>query len=53
MVFGGLGLAGAFTLFLTPAVYVLLAGLSKPRSEAGERLERELAAAEQSVSAAE
>ncbi|MEJ2116891.1 MAG: efflux RND transporter permease subunit [Alphaproteobacteria bacterium] len=38
VVFGGLGLAAVFTLFLTPAVYVLIAGLSKPRASASEEL---------------
>ena len=46
VVFGGLGLAAVFTLLLTPAIYVLLAGLARPRSEAGARLAEELAAAE-------
>ncbi|MEM6623793.1 MAG: efflux RND transporter permease subunit [Pseudomonadota bacterium] len=45
VVFGGLGLAAAFTLFLTPAVYALIAGISRRRAEAGEALEREIAAA--------
>lgn len=42
VVFGGLGLAAGFTLFLTPAVYVLIAGLSRPRAAAGAALDREL-----------
>ena len=45
VVFGGLGLATVFTLFLTPAVYALVAGLARPRAAAGARLDRELAAA--------
>lgn len=45
VVFGGLGLAGLFTLYFTPALYVLVAGFSKPRGKAAERLEEELAAA--------
>ena len=44
VVFGGLGLAAAFTLFLTPAAYALVAGLSRPRASAGAQLERELGA---------
>ena len=44
--FGGLGMAAVFTLFLTPTVYVLLARLVRPRNDATERLERELNAAE-------
>lgn len=43
VVFGGLGLAGLFTLFLTPAVYVLFAKYSKPRSHEQELLIDELA----------
>ena len=46
VVFGGLGLAAVFTLLLTPAIYVLFAGLARPRSEPGARLAEELAAAE-------
>ena len=38
VVFGGLGLAAVFTLFLTPAVYTLVAPLSKPRANASEEL---------------
>jgi hydrophobic/amphiphilic exporter-1 (mainly G- bacteria), HAE1 family len=44
VIFGGLGLATVFTLFLTPAAYALVAGLSRPRAEAGARLEKEMAA---------
>lgn len=43
---GGLGIATVFTLFLTPVVYLLLAGLTRPRSAAEARLERELREAE-------
>ncbi len=46
VVFGGLGLAAAFTLFLTPAFYVLLARLVRPRNDVQLRLENELQAAE-------
>lgn len=45
VIFGGVGLAVVFTLFLTPVVYLLLAGLARPRAHQGEQLERELAAA--------
>lgn len=45
VIFGGLGLAAVFTLFLTPAVYVLVAGLARPRAAAGDALDAELAAA--------
>ncbi|MGF1447002.1 MAG: efflux RND transporter permease subunit [Pikeienuella sp.] len=45
VVFGGLGLAAVFTLFLTPALYALLAGLSRPRGAATAALQSEIAAA--------
>ncbi|MEO1457903.1 MAG: efflux RND transporter permease subunit [Pseudomonadota bacterium] len=43
VIFGGLGLAAVFTLFLTPAAYILIAGLSRPRAAAGRALAAELA----------
>jgi HAE1 family hydrophobic/amphiphilic exporter-1 len=46
VVFGGLGLAAVFTLFLTPALYLLIAPWVKPRSSETARLEDELASAE-------
>ena len=46
VVFGGLGLAAVFTLFLTPALYALLAWISKPRALQTELTERELREAE-------
>ena len=42
VVFGGLGLAGSFTLILTPALYVLIARFSKPRNLAAQQLDSEL-----------
>ena len=45
VIFGGLGLAAVFTLFLTPALYVLLAGLVKPRNSEEIRISQELEAA--------
>lgn len=42
---GGLGLAMILTLFLTPVVYMVLAGLSRPRVAETQRLEAELAEA--------
>jgi HAE1 family hydrophobic/amphiphilic exporter-1 len=47
VVFGGLGLAAMFTLFLTPTFYQLIAGFSKPRSQDSARLSEELDEAEQ------
>jgi multidrug efflux pump subunit AcrB len=46
VVFGGLGLAAVFTLFLTPAVYVLIAWMSKPRTSASEELAEQMRDAE-------
>lgn len=42
VVFGGLGLAGLFTLFLTPVLYLAIAGLSSNRGRDGEQLDKEL-----------
>lgn len=42
VVFGGLGLAALFTLYLTPALYLLLARFSSARAEESKRLAREL-----------
>ena len=42
VVFGGLGIATAFTLILIPVIYSLLAPLSPPRAHGGVRLDREL-----------
>ena len=46
VVFGGLGMAAVFTLFLTPAVYVLLARFVRPRNAAEQELQLEMNAAE-------
>jgi hydrophobe/amphiphile efflux-1 (HAE1) family protein len=46
VVFGGLGLAVVFTLFLTPVLYYALARFSKPRADEEKRLNNELEAAE-------
>lgn len=45
VVFGGLGIAALFTLFLTPAAYALVAIASKPRAASGTALDAELGAA--------
>lgn len=42
VVFGGLGVAALFTLFLTPALYVLIAWMSKPRAAEQHRVTQEL-----------
>ncbi|MGE4060179.1 MAG: efflux RND transporter permease subunit [Sphingomonadales bacterium] len=46
VIFGGLGLATVFTLFLTPVVYLGLARFGKPRAAEGDRLAAELGDAE-------
>lgn len=45
VVFGGLGLAAVFTLYLTPVLYVMLARLSSARADAAGKLENEMSAA--------
>ena len=45
VVFGGLGLAALFTLYLTPALYLLLARFSTARAAETARLREELRAA--------
>ncbi|SDK25423.1 efflux RND transporter permease subunit [Microbulbifer yueqingensis] len=45
VMFGGLGLAALFTLYLTPVVYLGLGRFHKPRSLEGNRLAEELQAA--------
>ncbi len=44
VIIGGLGVATVLTLFLTPVLYRLLAGLSRPRAAVEHQLERELGA---------
>ena len=46
VVFGGLGIAAVFTLYLTPALYLLLARFSRARAHERERLREELQDAE-------
>ncbi len=45
VIVGGLGITALITLYVTPAAYALIAGLSRPRAAEGERLEAELRAA--------
>jgi hydrophobe/amphiphile efflux-1 (HAE1) family protein len=49
VVFGGLGLAVVFTLFLTPVLYYAFARFSKPRADEANRLNIELEAAEKQL----
>ncbi len=49
VIVGGLGFAAISTLYLTPATYLLFAGLSKPRGHEAEALEVELARLEQGL----
>ncbi len=42
VVFGGLGLAAVFTLFLTPTIYVLIAGRFNPGKLLDKEIEQEL-----------
>ncbi len=42
VVFGGLGLAALFTLYLAPVAYLMIARLSSARAEQGSRLHDEL-----------
>ncbi|AAV81443.1 efflux RND transporter permease subunit [Idiomarina loihiensis] len=48
VVFGGLGLATLFTLYLTPVLYLWLARFTKPRADEAARLESEMEAARES-----
>ncbi len=48
VVFGGLGLATLFTLYLTPVLYLWLARFTKPRADEAARLETEMEAARES-----
>ncbi|MEX1222594.1 MAG: efflux RND transporter permease subunit [Idiomarina sp.] len=45
VVFGGLGIAVVFTLYLTPVLYLGLARFTKPRADESKQLHDELAAA--------
>ncbi|WDI32523.1 efflux RND transporter permease subunit [Hyphococcus flavus] len=45
VIFGGLGFAAIFTLFLTPVSFLMLAGLAKPRAAEGQKVAEELAKA--------
>ncbi len=53
VIIGGLSIASAMTLFLTPVLYDLLARFSTPASVTGEALDRELSETQTSGQAAE
>ena len=42
VVFGGLGIAVVFTLYLTPVLYLALARFTKPRADESAKLEKEM-----------
>ncbi len=42
VIFGGLGIAAGFTLFLTPALYLLIGRFSSARADEGRRFDEEL-----------
>ena len=42
VIFGGLGMASLFTLYLTPLGYLLIAPYVKPRSHVEKRLQEEM-----------
>jgi multidrug efflux pump subunit AcrB len=46
VIFGGLGIAAIFTLYLTPVMYLALAQLTRPRAAEGQRLAEELSQAQ-------
>ncbi|MET1754973.1 efflux RND transporter permease subunit [Novosphingobium sp. RD2P27] len=52
VIFGGLGLAGLFTLFLTPVIYLAVARLGKPRKFDLERLREEIEATDEDTTMA-
>ncbi|GAB5379356.1 MAG: efflux RND transporter permease subunit [Aliiglaciecola sp.] len=47
VVFGGLGIAVVFTLYLTPVLYLALARFTRPRADEAKRLQEELESAGQ------
>ena len=49
VVFGGLGLAVGFTLFLTPVLYLAFARFTKPKADEENRLNLELEAAQKKL----
>ena len=49
VVFGGLGLATLFTLYLTPVIYLGIAGFAKPRAASAQQLNKELEAIDETT----
>ncbi len=52
VIFGGLGIAGVFTLFLTPVIYLAVARFGKPRSVDLARLREEIDAVDEDMTMA-
>ncbi|RPF70950.1 efflux RND transporter permease subunit [Aurantiacibacter spongiae] len=52
VIFGGLGIAGVFTLFLTPVIYLAVARFGKPRNVDLERLRDEIAEVDEDMTMA-
>jgi multidrug efflux pump len=48
VIIGGLALSSALTLFVTPVLYDLLAGLTRPRAAIEQAMRRQLDTAQQS-----
>ncbi|MFB0613689.1 efflux RND transporter permease subunit [Aurantiacibacter poecillastricola] len=49
VIFGGLGIAAVFTLFLTPVIYMGIARFGKPRSVDLQRVREEIAGADEAA----
>jgi multidrug efflux pump subunit AcrB len=49
VIFGGLGIAAGFTLFLTPALYVFIGRFSSVRAVEAQRLDEELDAVDSTI----
>ncbi|MBX7483550.1 efflux RND transporter permease subunit [Qipengyuania qiaonensis] len=52
VIFGGLGIAGVFTLFLTPVIYLGLARFGRPRSVDLAKLQEEIAEVDEDMAMA-
>ena len=52
VIFGGLGIASLFTLFLTPVLYLVIARLGQPRSVDLTKLREEIDALDEDMTVA-